>query len=54
MHVEVDAPDDSQACELAKKLQELLKNPMVRFAIQGEGIRLVGGDPVVYQPTRVG
>jgi hypothetical protein len=54
MHVEVDARDDREAFEVASKLGELLKNPMVRMAIQAEGIRLSGGDgrPVVYQPQR--
>jgi hypothetical protein len=54
MHVEVDARDDRQAFDWATKLGALLKNPMVRMAIEGEGIRLTGGDgrPVVYQPER--
>lgn len=53
MHVEVDARDDSQALEWANKLGELLKNPLVRMSIEGEGIR-VTGETQVYTPQRNG
>ena len=54
MHIDVDARDDREAFEVARKLGELLKNPMVRMAIQSEGIRLSSGDgrPVVYRPQQ--
>jgi uncharacterized protein YajQ (UPF0234 family) len=52
MHLDVVAKDGREAVDVAKKLGELLKNPMVRMAIQGENIRLASGDgqPVVYEP----
>jgi len=52
IHFIVDARDSQHASDEAKKLSELLKHPMVRMAIQGEGIQLAGGDgrPVVYAP----
>lgn len=53
LHVEVNARDDHQAVDLAHKLGELLKNPMVKMALEGEGIRPVS-DPVVYMPQRNG
>jgi hypothetical protein len=54
MHFLIEARDDRQASDEAKKLSELLKHPMVRMAIQGEGIQLASGDgkPVVYAPQR--
>jgi hypothetical protein len=52
----IEAPSDAQANAQAKQLNELLKLPMVRLAIGGEGIRLADGDgrPVVYAPQREG
>jgi len=52
----IEARDDMQATELAKKLGALLKHPMVRMAMEGENIPLSGGDgrPVVYAPQREG
>jgi hypothetical protein len=54
MHFVIVARDDNEAAEVAKKLDGLLKTPLVRMAIQGEGIRLAHGDgrPVVYAPKR--
>lgn len=54
MSVAIDARSDQEAVAHAKKLEELLKNPLVKMAIEGEGIRLTGGDgrPVVYNPKR--
>lgn len=49
--VDVEAPDDHKAVDQANKLGGLLKNPMVRMAIEGEGIRTVG-TPVVHMPQR--
>ena len=53
-HFIVVARDDAHAGELAKKMQALLKHPMVRMAIKDEGIPLADGDgrPVVYAPQR--
>jgi hypothetical protein len=51
--VDVDARDDHQAVDQASKLGELLKNPMVKMAIEGEGIKTVG-TPQVHMPQRVG
>jgi hypothetical protein len=54
MSVAVDARGDLQAHEYAKKLDELLKSPMVRMAVEGAGIQLSDGDgaPVVHLPQR--
>ena len=52
MSIEVEAREDREAYEYAKKLANLLKSPLVRMAVEGEGIRLANEDgrPVVYQP----
>lgn len=53
MSVAVEAANDRQAHEHAKKLSELLKGPLVKMAVESEGIRLAGdGAPVVHQPRR--
>ena len=54
MHFVIEARDDREASDVAKKLSTLLKSPLVRMAIQGEGVQLAYGDgkPVVYAPTR--
>ena len=54
MSMEVDARDERQAYEYAKKLRELLKSPLVKMAVEGEGIRLAqgNGQPIVHQPQR--
>jgi hypothetical protein len=56
MHFVIEARDDRDAAEVAKKLDKLLKTPLVRIAIQGEDVQLAHGDgrPVVYAPTREG
>jgi hypothetical protein len=53
MHFVIEARDLNEAAGTAKKLDGLLKTPLVRMAIQDEGIRLAHGDgrPVVYAPT---
>lgn len=51
--VTVEARDDHQAVDQASKLGDLLKNPMVRMAIEGEGIKTVGV-PTVHMPQREG
>lgn len=51
MSIEVRATNDREAREHAKKLAELLKSPLVKMAVEGEGVELVdGGRPIVYQP----
>lgn len=53
LSIEVEARDDRQAYEYATKLADLLKTPLVRMAVEGEGIRLSGdGRPIVHQPQR--
>ncbi len=53
MHVDIDAANDHHAVDVANKLGELLKNPLVKMAIDTEGIRTLG--PVqVYMPKRNG
>jgi len=51
LHVDVAARDDRQATEWAKKLDELLKNPMVRMTLESNGIVVQGQE--VYQPQRL-
>ena len=51
MKVAVDARDQDQAVDWAKKLEKLLKNPMAKTAIAAEGIRMVG-ESVALQPKR--
>jgi hypothetical protein len=51
MSVAIEARDYQQAHENAKKLEELLKGPLVKMAVESEGIRLSGnGNPVVHRP----
>jgi hypothetical protein len=54
MSVAIDAASDRHGHEQALKLLELLKSPMVRMAVQSEGIQLTDGHghPVVHQPQR--
>lgn len=53
MSVAVEASDYRQAHAQAVKLKELLKGPLVKMAVAGEGIQLSGdGRPVVHQPQR--
>ena len=42
MSIEVEARDDNQAYEQATKLSKLLKGPLVKMAVSGEGIQLSG------------
>ena len=54
MSIEMEARGDYEALENAKKLKELLKSPLVRMSVEGQGIRLSGdGSPVVHRPQRV-
>lgn len=53
MSVEVEASGDAEAYEYAKKLSGLLKGPLVKMAVEAEGIRLANGSQaVVYAPQR--
>ena len=53
MSVEIHASSDRQAHEQAKKLLVLLKGPLVKMAVESEGIRLADdGRPIVHQPQR--
>ena len=53
MSMVVEARTDHEARDCALKLEKLLKSPLVRMAVTGEGIRLSGdGRPVVHQPQR--
>jgi len=53
MSVAIEARNDREARECALKLSELLKGPLVKMAVAGEGIQLSGdGRPVVHQPQR--
>lgn len=51
MSVDLVARDDREAHENALKLQEMLKSPMLKMAVQVEGVQLAS-EPVVYQPQR--
>lgn len=53
LHIDIDARDDREALDHAKKLEETLKNPIVRMSLESDGIRPVG-DATMYQPKRVG
>lgn len=53
MSIEVSANSDAEAYSHAERLAKLLKSPVVRMAVEGEGIRLEGdGHPVVHVPQR--
>ena len=53
MSMAVEARDDREAYDYAKKLEELLKSPLVRMAVDGEGIKLsADGRPIVHQPQQ--
>ncbi len=53
MSVAIEARNDREARDCALKLSELLKGPLVKMAVAGEGIQLSGdGRPVVHQPQR--
>ena len=54
MSIAIEARSDKEAHEHAVKLGELLKSPLVKMAVEGDGIRLSSGDgrPVVHQPKR--
>jgi len=49
MKVSVDARDDRQAIDWAKKFEKLLQNPMATMAIESEGIKMIGA-PMALQP----
>ena len=49
MKVSVNARDQKQAVDWAKKFEKLLKNPMATMAIEGEGIQMIG-EPTALQP----
>lgn len=51
MSMEVDAADFNQAYEYALKMKELLRSPMVKMAVESNGVRLSGdGGIVVHEP----
>jgi hypothetical protein len=58
VHFIIEARDDRDASDVARKLKELLEGPVARMAIQGSGIKLAqktgqpDGQPVVYTPKR--
>ena len=56
MSISIDARDDRQAHEYATKFATLLKDPFVRMAVEGKGIKLANtdGQPIVHQPQREG
>jgi len=47
MCVAVTAANDQEASRIAQKIAALLGSPIVRLAIEGEGIRLTADAPVV-------
>lgn len=51
MEMTIEARTPQEAREHAVKLKDLVKNPLVRMAIEAEGVRLDGdGQPVVFTP----
>jgi hypothetical protein len=53
MAVTIEARTPQEAAAHAVKLKELVKSPIVRIALEGEGVRLSNGEPVVYTPQPV-
>jgi len=54
MRMSIEARTPEEAAAHALKLRELVKNPLVRMAIEAEGVRLDGdGQPVVFAPQPV-
>jgi hypothetical protein len=53
MSVVIEARTPQEAQDHAVKLKELVKNPLARMAIEGDGVRIVGGEPVVYKPQQI-
>lgn len=54
LSIEVNAANDREAVANAVKMRELLKSPLVRMAVEGDGIKLAGdGNPVVHHPQRL-
>jgi hypothetical protein len=51
LHIDIDANDEREAFAHGKKIEETLKNPIVRISLQSDGIRPIG-DATVYKPTR--
>lgn len=53
MGLSVEATDEREAFEFAKRIDELLKSPEAVMLVQLKGIRLAGdGAPDVHQPQR--
>ena len=55
VHVDVEATSQTEAEACARKLEELMRDPMLRMAILSAGIRLTDGNgrPIVYHPQKV-
>lgn len=51
MSVAIDATSDVEANDHAERLLKLLREPFVKMAVEGKGIRLVA-EPVVHRPQR--
>lgn len=50
--IDVNARNYGHAFECAKKLDKLLKEPMLRMMLEGEGIQLFPEEqPIVHRPT---
>lgn len=47
----IEARDEREAVEAAKKLGDMLKNPLVKMSLESDGIR-PAGQAIVYQPQR--
>ena len=52
VRIDIEARDDREAIEHGKKLEETLKNPLVKMSLESDGIRPIG-QAVVHQPQRV-
>lgn len=54
MSVEIEASGDQRAYADAVKMKKLLQGPMVKMAVESDGIRLVeDGRPIVHEPIPV-
>jgi hypothetical protein len=52
LHFDIEARDDAEATDHAKKIGATVRNPLVRMSLESDGIRPIG-DAVVYAPQRV-
>jgi hypothetical protein len=52
LHFDIEARDDAEAVEHAKKIGDTVKNPLVRMSLESDGIKPIG-QAVIYAPQRL-